>query len=141
MVVGFALSGRGAVAIEFAFLLLPFLLILYGIIEFSRVFWIQNTLEYAVEEAARFAIVNDKNPLYVNNADFDTAIQAVARQNVAGLDPNDPTLTFGATFEPDPGTRLVVIVTGNYGFNFLVPIVGVGPINLSARSQIALVKE
>ena len=141
MVVGFALSGRGAVAIEFAFIFPVLLVILLGIVEFSRAFWIQNTIEYAVEEAARFAIVNDKNPDYVSNNDFDTAIQAFARQNVAGMDPNDPSLTFGATFNPDPGTRLVVIVTASYALNLLVPFLPVGPINLGARTQIALVKQ
>ena len=48
----------GSVAIEFAVLLPVFLALIYGLFEFARVAWTQTTLEYAVEEAARFAMVN-----------------------------------------------------------------------------------
>ena len=49
-----ALADRaGATAIEFAILAPLLLTVLIGVIEFGRVLWAQNALEYAVAEAAR----------------------------------------------------------------------------------------
>jgi Flp pilus assembly protein TadG len=48
----------GAVAIEMAFLLPVFLLMLVGIEEFGRALWIQTSLQFACEKAARCAAVS-----------------------------------------------------------------------------------
>ncbi|MEE8168955.1 MAG: TadE/TadG family type IV pilus assembly protein, partial [Phycisphaerae bacterium] len=42
-----ARSRLGAVALEFALVFPVFLLLIYGLFEFSRVFWTENTLEFA----------------------------------------------------------------------------------------------
>jgi Flp pilus assembly protein TadG len=49
----FARARRGAVAVEFAFVIFPFLLLLFGIIELALVFTVSTTLESATETAAR----------------------------------------------------------------------------------------
>jgi Flp pilus assembly protein TadG len=49
---------RGAAAVEFALILWPLLLLLLGTIDGGRILWTQNTLQYAVEQAARCAVVN-----------------------------------------------------------------------------------
>ena len=137
-----ARSRRGAVAVEFALGLLPLLLLLYGIVEFARALWTQNTIEYAIEESTRFAMVNDGNfasDAAGNNA-FDGAIQTVVRNNVLGLVTTDPPFSLVVGFEPPAGTRNFVTVTGTYRFDFLVPIVGVGPLNLSSTSRIPVVR-
>lgn len=51
-------SQAGTTAIEFALVALPFLTLLLGIIEFSRVIWTHSALQFAVERAARCAVVN-----------------------------------------------------------------------------------
>ena len=51
-------SCSGTSAIEFAFVALPFIALLLGIIDFSRFIWTQSTLQFAVERAARCAVVN-----------------------------------------------------------------------------------
>lgn len=54
-------ADRGAVAIEFA-LVLPLLVILvFGIIDFGRLFNAQETLTQAAREGARLAALNDPN--------------------------------------------------------------------------------
>ncbi|MCH7932056.1 MAG: pilus assembly protein [Proteobacteria bacterium] len=68
----------GSVAIEFAVLLPVFLALIYGLFEFARVAWTQTTLEYAVEEAARFAMVNPSAS--------ETEITDVANDSATGLD-------------------------------------------------------
>lgn len=49
----FARAKRGAVAVEFAFVAIPFLLLLFGIVELALVFTATTTLEQATESAAR----------------------------------------------------------------------------------------
>ena len=52
-------SDRGAAAVEFALVVLPLLVIVFGIINFGFVFSQQSTLNNAVREGARRAVVND----------------------------------------------------------------------------------
>ena len=54
-----ALADRaGAVAIEFAILGPLLVMLLIGVIEFGRMLWAENALQYAVAEAARCMSVN-----------------------------------------------------------------------------------
>jgi Flp pilus assembly protein TadG len=48
----------GSVAVEMAVVLPLVLLVIVGLMEFGRVLWTQATLDYAVEAAARCAVVN-----------------------------------------------------------------------------------
>ncbi|MGA7386171.1 MAG: TadE family protein [Methylocella sp.] len=49
---------RGAAAVEFALIILSLMLLLLGTVDGGRMLWTQNTLQYAVEQAARCAVVN-----------------------------------------------------------------------------------
>lgn len=51
-------SCAGTTSLEFALVALPFLTLLLGIIDFSRLIWTQSALQFAVEKAARCAVVN-----------------------------------------------------------------------------------
>ena len=123
-----ARSRLGAVALEFALGFPIFLLLVYGLFEFARVFWTENTLEYAVEEAARFAIVNST----ATNA----AIIGVATNSAAGLNAND--IDFSVTLDTI-GTQNFVTVAATYNFNLLFPILPIGPFNLTSSSRLAVV--
>jgi Flp pilus assembly protein TadG len=48
---------RGATVVEFAMVLPMFLLLLFGIIEFGRYFFVQHTLQFATREGTRLALV------------------------------------------------------------------------------------
>jgi hypothetical protein len=60
---------RGATIVEFAMVLPVFMLLLFGIIEFGRYFFVQHTLQFATREGTRLALVGgtlvdaDGNPL------------------------------------------------------------------------------
>ena len=55
---------EGGAAAEFA-LLIPFILLLiYGIYEFGRLYWIQNTLQFAAEQTGRNAYLLELDPRY-----------------------------------------------------------------------------
>ncbi len=51
----FSHSTAGSAAVEFALVALVFLLMLFGAIEYGRLLWTQNSIQYAVEQAARCA--------------------------------------------------------------------------------------
>ena len=118
----------GSVAIEFAVLLPVFLALIYGLFEFSRIAWTQSTLEYAVEEAARFAMVNPTASA--------TQITDVANDSAAGLDAAEIIIT--VTF-PTVGVGQFVRVNGTYNFVPIVKIVGIGTFNITSTAQMPLV--
>jgi Flp pilus assembly protein TadG len=70
---------RGATAVEFALILPPFLLLLFGVVEFGRALWTQSALHFAVEEAARCATVD------ATNCATTTQVQKFAVSRAAGL--------------------------------------------------------
>jgi Flp pilus assembly protein TadG len=49
---------RGNALVQFALVLPPFVMLIFGIIEIGRSLWLQNALHYATEQAARCASVN-----------------------------------------------------------------------------------
>ena len=49
---------RGAMVVEFAILAPIFLILVLGIIDFGRLFWVKSTMQFAVEQTARYAMVN-----------------------------------------------------------------------------------
>lgn len=51
-------SRAGTTAVEFALIGLPFVMLIFGTVEFSRLIWTQSALQFAVERAARCAAVN-----------------------------------------------------------------------------------
>jgi Flp pilus assembly protein TadG len=54
---GLSADRRGAAAVEAAFVLPLLLLLLLGVIEFGRMAWARSSLDFAVQEAARCAVV------------------------------------------------------------------------------------
>ena len=108
-----ALSRKGAAAIEFAFGLPIFLALVYMLFEFARIFWSQNTLEYAIEEAARFAMVRPTATV--------AEVQTVANNSAVGLSTTD--LTFDVVFSDVNGSRGLVSITGTYNYAPVVPLV------------------
>jgi Flp pilus assembly protein TadG len=54
----FRVGNRGAAAVEFAFIGPPLILMLFGSIECGRMLGTLSALQYAVEQAARYAVVS-----------------------------------------------------------------------------------
>ena len=48
----------GATAVEFAFIVLPFFMLVFGIVEFGRLMMVKDLMTEASREAARLASVN-----------------------------------------------------------------------------------
>ena len=109
----FIRARRGAVALEFAIGLPIFLAMVYGIFEFGRVFWTQNTMEFAIEQAARFTMVN---PNAANAQIID-----VVEVNAVGLDTT--LIAVDIVFEQAEGNNSFVNITGTYSYAPMIPLV------------------
>lgn len=109
----FIAARRGAVALEFALGFPIFLAMIYGVFEFGRIFWTQNTLEFAIEEAARFVMVNP-------NA-ANSLIVARVEDSAVGLDVALINVTI--VFEQSGTDNSFVNITGTYNYSPIVPLV------------------
>lgn len=74
MIKKFTRSRIGTTSVEFAIVTSAFLLILFGIIDFGRLFWVWNSAAQATERGARLAVVSDMVPSGLAN--FDCLVAA-----------------------------------------------------------------
>jgi len=117
----FRRDAGGATAVEFALILPVLLTFLLGLIEFGRAMWIRNTMQYAVEDAARYAAITSG----ATSSDVTT----FAQSRLLALD--SATVTFSVTFGASS-----VTVSATHSFQFLASgLLPFGPITLSASAQ------
>ncbi|WP_448205115.1 TadE/TadG family type IV pilus assembly protein [Azospirillum sp. sgz302134] len=90
----------GSTAVEFAIAVPVFLALLFGTVEFGRYFWARNTIQYAAEEGARYAMVSGAT---------DAQITARVQDRASPL--NTGGLTIGVQRETVGGVTYVVIDT------------------------------
>jgi len=115
-------DARGSVVVEFAILAPFFLIIALGVIDFGRLFWVKSTMQFAVEQTARYAMVNP---------DATTAaLEAYAASEGATLSG----VTYTATTSASGGVNFRTI-QATYVFSFLIPIIPLGGITLAAKSS------
>jgi Flp pilus assembly protein TadG len=76
----FRRNTAGATAVEFALAAPILFLLMFSIIEFGRAWWAKNSLQYAVERAARYAVVCDSNP--PSTCPSDSSIKTFASNQV-----------------------------------------------------------
>ncbi len=122
-------SRRGATAVEFALIAPIFLIMVFGVFEVGRAMWIKSSLQFAVEEAGRYAIVN------TSATTTTVATYAQTRYTDSGLSATG--VTFAATQDTTGGVTYVSI-TGSFVFSVQVPIVPFPSITLNAKSRVPL---
>jgi len=109
---------RGQALLEFSMVIGILLLLLFGIIDFSRLFFGYATMSNGVREGARYAIVH---------SDDDAGIEAAARAMMVVIGaPVTVSVTFPDTDDDgDPncrGTRCRVVVTATSDFPVWTPV-------------------
>jgi Flp pilus assembly protein TadG len=72
----FARHQRGAVAVEFGLILLPFLALMFGIMETALVFFADQTLQTAVADSARLIMTGQAQTQSLTAATFKDAVCA-----------------------------------------------------------------
>ena len=91
----FSRNIAGSAAVEFALSLPLPLLLLFGTIEFGRLLWTQNSIQYAVEQAARCAAMGQTAGATLCTT--ESATQAYAASKVVGY--TVPTAAFVVTYQ------------------------------------------
>ena len=112
----------GAAAVELALVLPVFLLFIFGITEVGRAIWIQTSLQYAVEAAARCGVVDPGSTGCMTSS----LVQAFAAARVDGLSLPSSTFTIST---PACGYQ----VSAAYVFKSLVP--ELVPLSVTLRAQ------
>ena len=110
---------RGAAAVEFALVLPMLLTLVFGIIEFGRVYNIQTSITAAAREGAR-AMALDNNPVTaVTTAESAAAPYSVANAQVSVTTSNVPASTPLNTCPTSNTTNALVKVTVTYPVTLL----------------------
>ena len=110
---------RGAALVEMAVILPVLLLLVFGLVEFSRAFNTKAVVTHASREGVRvLAITRD-------------AGEAATAARAASV-PLDPTLVGVSTTACVPGEPTSMTVT--YPFEWLVPIIGTGVLTISTTA-------
>jgi Flp pilus assembly protein TadG len=116
------LSERGAAAVEFALVLPILVLLVTGIIEFSRAYSAKEALQYAVREGAR--------ELAINNVPGD-AVQAV-KDSAIELDQLSLNVPAPASCPASPSATDKATVTATYDLTYNIPLFSSGTWTLEA---------
>jgi len=115
----FARASDGATALEFAIVAPVLLMLLLGIMEAGRALWTQNALNFAVEQAARCAAIDQ------NNCGSPAQVQSFAA-NVSGADFTSSIFTVTAAACGN-------LVSASYPMQLNIPYVSAAP-TLTAQS-------
>jgi Flp pilus assembly protein TadG len=119
----------GSVAVEFALIIPVALAILVGIVEVGRALWIRTSLQFAVEEGARYMMVHQ-------NAD-DADLTAFALDKLAGIDPASVDLSL--LRETVDGTDFVT-VSARFQFHYVASLITGEPFLLTGSSRAPLLE-
>lgn len=124
---GFRSGSRGATAIEFALLALPFVILIIGLIEFGRALHIRNSLDNSADRAQRQIIIDA--------ASTSTSLTATARDAfLAG----DPTKLQVVLSDGTSGTTNYRTIQLSYTMNLLIPIPTGGDVTLTTSRKVVL---
>jgi Flp pilus assembly protein TadG len=120
-------SEHGQSLVEFAAVAFLLFELVFGVMDFGRVFFTQMTLQHAVREAGRFAVTGNKLPDPGNPPQLLTrvaSIKEVARRSAVGLDVSTVTVSSpaGAGTAGGPGQSVTISLTTT--LKFITPIIG-----------------
>lgn len=131
-----ARNKKGTTIVEFALVLPLFLLLILGIFDFGRYFFVDHTLQYATREGMRLALVGRTlGPM----SREDSIKQTIKDKASLAVDPSDPSLSIyiypvttayedptGWDTSPpnagDPGSYMRVRT--RYTYEFMTPLIG-----------------
>ncbi|MES2885084.1 MAG: TadE family protein [Pseudomonadota bacterium] len=90
---------RGASAVEFAFVFPILFLLVYGVIVYSYVYVIQQSITYTAQQSAEAAVAVNPSPEGTLNARIEQRVRAVAVQSLNWLPTDQRTRVTGAAGE------------------------------------------
>jgi len=139
-----AAAQDGATAVEFAIVFPVFFLLLFGILEFARLVWAVNSLQYAVAQGARYTMTSSTTKpspgtCSGSTATFETSIQSYLQRQLtpylSAATAVAPVLTKACSANPP---TLTVTLKATYDFNFVLSsLVGsLGTVSLQQQATV-----
>lgn len=120
-------SNKGQATVEFALVLFVLVTILYGVLEVSRLVFVNSELDNGAREAAQYISIN---PPGTTRYDANTLRTAVLSKMTL-VNPSDVTITTQADRICD---FCPITATVSYRWTTLVPILKLGPVDLHSSS-------
>ena len=125
---------RGVAFVEFALVGSILILVTFAIIDFGRMMWLNNTVEHAATEGARYAAIRGSNkPSPATETQVVTFVQN--RADGMALTPSEIDVTW--TPNNNPGSTVTVQVTYNYEY-IIAGFLGFDPVDLQGRSTMVV---
>ena len=124
---------KGNAMVEGALVMLAFMLILFGILDFGRMVWSYTLVSYGAREATRYAMVRGTDSGHAATVDD---IKKIVTGSALGLDSSK--ITSSVSFSPDQSAGSTVRVAVTYSFSPLAPYMPGGPISLKSTSQMII---
>ena len=124
---------RGSNLVETALCLTVFLMILFGIIDFSRAIFAYNFVSYAARQGARYAVVRGQASGHAASAGD---VQNYVRQQAIALDSS--AVNVNTTWSPDNSSGSTVQVQVRYSFSPILPYIPGGSYSLSSTSRMLI---
>lgn len=122
------LDKGGGAAIEFAIVAPVFIGLMLGAVEFGRMYYVRQSLEYATEQAARYYSLNPS----ASTSDVTTKFDGF----LAGGLRNSTTVSYADATSCNGNAYVVcTTVTATYPFSFTSSYLGFGPTTVTARSK------
>jgi Flp pilus assembly protein TadG len=126
-------GSAGQAIVEFALVATVFFILLFGIIEFSRLMLMYHHVGNVAREGSRYAIVHGSDSLAnATAADIENYVKSISP-----VDPNNLTVTTEWQ-DPNHEPKSWVRVQVNYNFKFIVPILYNSNIPLGSTSQMVI---
>lgn len=119
----------GSTTVEFAMVGMGFIFLMVGVLEFGRLAWTANVVDYAVDEAARYA------SLHQGASDAD--IEEHARNMLSSLFVPASALSVTVSNETASGVDFIAI-TGSYNFTSMTSTIlpaSLSTVDLEVRSR------
>jgi Flp pilus assembly protein TadG len=118
----------GATAVETGLSMLAVLLFMCGLVEFCWAFWNWNSLQLAVAQGARFAMVSASGSTTATCASLQAGAQTTASSSLIGF--SGATITSSCS---GSGSNATMTVTGTYTFTpVITPLIPAMTISTSA---------
>ena len=133
---------KGNSFIEAAFVLVPLLALILGIVDFGLAIFLRSTLQHATREGVRYAVTYQT----VGGMGHDDSIKAMVQENAMGFLSGDgdadmitiryyDPVTLQEVSGNDPG-NLIEVSVENYEWGWLGPLLrSATPIQMNARSS------
>ena len=125
---------RGTAVVEFALVGSILILVTFAIIDFGRMMWLNNTVEHAATEGARFAAVRGSNK---PSPATETQVVSVVQNRAVGMALTTSEIAVTWTPDNNAGSTVTVQVTYNYEY-IIAGFLGFDPVDLQGRSTMVV---